>query len=70
MYTKTKIKNLSKDNKILYDENSWKLIACYNYDGLIAQAIFNNHFTKTCYRQNPKKNKKIYITVEKNLFVF
>lgn len=65
MYTKTKIKKLSKDNKILYYENGWKLIACYNYDGLIAQAIFNNHFTKTCYRQ-----KDVFIKRALNDLIF
>jgi len=50
MYTKTKINNLTKNNKILYEKDGWKLTAIYDYEGLIGEAIFNNHFTKTCLR--------------------
>lgn len=51
MYTKTKINNLTKNNKILYEKDDWKLTAIYDYEGLIGEAIFNNHFTKTCLRK-------------------
>jgi len=50
MYTKTKINNLTKNNKILYEKDGWKLTAIYDYEGLIGEAIFNNHFTETCLR--------------------
>lgn len=50
MYTKTKINNLTKNNKILYEKDGWKLVAIYDYEGLIGEAIFNNHFTETCLR--------------------
>lgn len=50
MYTKTKINNLTKNNKILYEKDDWKLTAIYDYEGLIGEAIFDNHFTETCLR--------------------
>ena len=50
MYTKTKINNLTKNNKILYEKDNWKLTAIYDYEGLIGEAIFDNHFTGTCLR--------------------
>lgn len=55
MYTKTKINNLTKNNKILYEKDGWKLTAIYDYEGLIGEAIFDNHFTKTCLR-----NKEVF----------
>ena len=69
MYTKTKINNLTKNNKILYEKDDWKLIAIYDYEGLIGEAIFDNHFTRTCLRRKEdfflkiKKNKKILLPV-------
>lgn len=56
MYTKTKINNLTKNNKILYEKDGWKLTAIYDYEGLIGEAIFDNHFTKTCLR-----NKEVFL---------
>lgn len=74
MYTKTKINNLTKNNKILYKKDDWKLIAIYDYEGLIGEAIFDNHFTETCLRNkeaffkltnfsliNKKKQKQLNI---------
>ena len=71
MYTKTKINNLTKNNKILYEKDNWKLTAIYDYEGLIGEAIFCNHFTRTCLRRkedfflkiNSEKNKKILLPV-------
>lgn len=72
MYTKTKIQNLNKNNKILYEKYGWKIVAVFDYNGLIAEAIFNNHFTKTCLRKKDvfedysKKYIKLPIYIIKN----
>ncbi len=34
----------------MYEKDDWKLTAIYDYEGLIGEVIFDNHFTETCLR--------------------